>query len=57
MCERGLAERRPSLDDGRVTDARLTTNGYEVLTRVAPGHVELVQRLFFDPLPEELLAR
>jgi DNA-binding MarR family transcriptional regulator len=56
MCERGLAERRPSPDDGRVTDARLTTNGYEVLTRAAPGHVELVRRLFFDPLPDELLA-
>src|SRR6478735_573602 len=56
MCERGLAERRPSPDDGRVTDARLTTKGYQVLTRAAPGHVELVRRLFFAPLPEELLA-
>jgi DNA-binding MarR family transcriptional regulator len=56
MCERGLADRVPSPDDGRVTDARLTTFGYEMLTRAAPGHVELVRRMFFDPLPEELLA-
>ena len=56
MCERGLTERQPSPDDGRATDAWLTASGREAITQAAPGHVELVQRLFFDAMPDELLA-
>src|ERR1700730_10414428 len=56
MCERGLTERQPSPDDGRATDAWLNTPGREAITQAAPGHVELVQRLFFDAIPDELLA-
>jgi DNA-binding MarR family transcriptional regulator len=56
MCERGLTERQPSPDDGRVTDAWLTALGRQAITEAAPGHVELVRRLFFDPLPDELVA-
>src|SRR6476469_3697832 len=56
MCERGLTERQPSPDDGRATDASLTAFGREAITQAAPGHVELVRRLFFDPIPDELLA-
>jgi len=56
MCERGLTERRPSPDDGRATDAWLTAAGREAIKRAAPGHVALVQRLFFDAIPDELLA-
>jgi DNA-binding MarR family transcriptional regulator len=56
MCERGLTERQPSPDDGRATHAWLTTAGREAITQAAPAHVDLVQRLFFDAVPDELLA-
>ena len=56
LCERGLAERVPSEDDGRATDAVLTKAGREAIEAAAPDHVALVRRLFFDPLPDELLA-
>ena len=56
LCERGLAERVPSADDGRATDATLTKAGREAIDAAAPGHVALVRRMFFDPLPDELLA-
>src|ERR1700733_3852530 len=56
LCERGLAERVPSEDDGRATDAILTEAGRDAIDGAAPGHVALVRRLFFDPLPDELLA-
>jgi DNA-binding MarR family transcriptional regulator len=56
LCERGLAERVPSQDDGRATDAMLTSAGREAIDAAAPGHVALVRQLFFDPLPDELLA-
>ncbi len=55
LCERGLAERVPSTDDGRATDATLTKAGHEAIEAAAPGHVALVRRLFFDSLPDELL--
>jgi DNA-binding MarR family transcriptional regulator len=56
LCERGLAERIPSEDDGRATDAILTKAGRAAIDAAAPGHVDLVRRLFFNPLPDELLA-
>ncbi|MDT5126403.1 MAG: hypothetical protein QOH54_2047 [Mycobacterium sp.] len=56
LCERGLAERVPSPDDGRATDAIVTKAGREAIEAAAPGHVALVRQLFFDPLPDELLA-
>ena len=56
LCERGLAQRVPSGDDGRATDAILTKAGREAIASAAPGHVALVRRLFFDPMPDELLA-
>ncbi len=56
LCERGLAERVPSGEDGRATDAILTKAGREAIEAAAPGHVALVRSLFFDPLPDELLA-
>jgi len=56
LCERGLAERVPSDYDGRATDALLTKAGRKAISEAAPGHVALVRRLFFDPLPEELRA-
>lgn len=56
LCERGLIERIPSAEDGRATDATLTKAGREAIKAAAPGHVDLVRRMFFDPLPDELLA-
>ena len=56
LCERGLIERVPSKEDGRATDATLTKAGSEAIAAAAPGHVDLVRRMFFDPLPDELLA-
>jgi DNA-binding MarR family transcriptional regulator len=56
MEERGLTERRPSVGDGRTTNVVLTPRGRQAIDEAAPGHVDLVRRLFFDPLPENLLA-
>jgi DNA-binding MarR family transcriptional regulator len=56
MEERGLTERRPSAEDGRTTNVALTRKGRQAIDEAAPGHVELVRRLFFDALPENLLA-
>jgi DNA-binding MarR family transcriptional regulator len=56
LCERGLTERVPSADDGRATDAVLTEEGMEAIVAAAPGHVALVRKLFFEPLPDELVT-
>jgi DNA-binding MarR family transcriptional regulator len=56
MDERGLTERRPSIDDGRTADVMLTPRGQQAIYEAAPGHVELVRSLFFDPLPANLLG-
>ena len=56
LCERGLAKRVQSEDDGRATDALLTKKGMSAIVAAAPGHVALVRKLFFDPLPDELVS-
>jgi DNA-binding MarR family transcriptional regulator len=56
LCERGLADRVPSGDDGRATDAILTKVGREAIAAAAPAHVALVRRMFIEPIPDELLA-
>ncbi|WP_442931113.1 MarR family winged helix-turn-helix transcriptional regulator [Mycolicibacterium sp. 120320] len=56
MEERGLTERRTGAADGRTTNVVLTASGRRAIDDAAPGHVDLVRRLFFDPLPENLLA-
>lgn len=43
-------ERFPCADNGRVTMARLTPEGWRVLVAAAPGHVETVRSLVFDGL-------
>jgi DNA-binding MarR family transcriptional regulator len=55
MCVRGLTRRETSRVDGRATDAVLTEQGRAAIAAAAPGHVELVKRLFFAPLNPELL--
>lgn len=48
--ERGLVERFPCPEDGRATNARLTSAGWDAVVAAAPGHVENVRRHVLDPL-------
>jgi DNA-binding MarR family transcriptional regulator len=56
LCVRGLTERVQSEVDGRATNVVLTEEGMSAIVAAAPGHAKLVRRLFFDPLPDELLS-
>ena len=56
LCGRGLTERVQSEVDGRATNVVLTKEGMSAIVAAAPGHSELVRRLFFDPLPDGLLS-
>ena len=56
LCERGLTKRIQSQDDGRATDAVLTKKGMSAIVAAAPAHAALVRKLFFDPLPDELVS-
>jgi DNA-binding MarR family transcriptional regulator len=47
---RGWVRRQPDPSDGRYTLAILTGDGWDKVVAVAPGHVEEVRRLVFDPL-------
>ena len=47
---RGWVRRTPDPADGRYTLAGLTDEGWEKVVATAPGHVEEVRRLVFDPL-------
>src|SRR5277367_3442026 len=48
--KRGWVRRTPDPSDGRYTLAILTQDGWARLAQAAPGHVESVRRLIFDPL-------
>jgi DNA-binding MarR family transcriptional regulator len=48
--KRGLIRRSPDPADGRYTLATLTGDGWDKVVATAPGHVEEVRRLVFDPL-------
>lgn len=48
--KRGLVRRSPDPSDGRITLASLTEAGWEKVVQTAPGHVEAVRTLVFDPL-------
>src|SRR6185437_603240 len=52
---RGLVESRPAPSDRRATEVTLTDQGWDEITRASIGHIDLVRRLFFDGLPDELL--
>ncbi len=47
---RDWIRRTPDPTDGRYTLATLTNQGWEKVVATAPGHVNEVQRLVFDPL-------
>jgi DNA-binding MarR family transcriptional regulator len=53
---RGFVSRCPSDISKRVTNVRMTEQGYDVLVAAAPGHVEHVRRLIFDGLAEDDVA-
>lgn len=48
--QRGLVTRAPSQDDERSTTVTITDAGREVLTKVFPGHIALLDSLLFEPL-------
>jgi DNA-binding MarR family transcriptional regulator len=48
--KRGWVRRTPDPADGRYTLAILTEDGWDKVAATAPGHVETVRRLVFDPL-------
>ncbi|OHV45464.1 MarR family transcriptional regulator [Parafrankia soli] len=50
MEKAGWARRTPDPTDGRYTLAILTDAGWDKLVATAPGHVEAVRALVFDPL-------
>lgn len=47
---KGLLERRPSVEDGRVHEAFLTDAGHARLAQARPAHVASVRRRIFDKL-------
>src|SRR4029453_14768273 len=54
--DRGLVECRPAPGDRRATEVTLTDQGWDEITRASRGHIDLVRRLFFEGLPDELLG-
>jgi DNA-binding MarR family transcriptional regulator len=48
--KKGWVTRCPSAENGRITTARLTDEGYAALDAAPPGHVEAVRELVFDAL-------
>jgi DNA-binding MarR family transcriptional regulator len=50
MEQRGWVRRTPDPADGRYTLATLTGPGQAKVAQAAPGHVQEVRRLVFDPL-------
>ena len=48
--KRGLVERRPDSTDGRFNLAVLTSEGFKLVKKAAPLHVEHVRQLIFDVL-------
>jgi DNA-binding MarR family transcriptional regulator len=55
LQNRALVDCRPAPDDRRATEITLTDRGWDEVTRASRGHVDLLRRLFFDGLPDELI--
>jgi DNA-binding MarR family transcriptional regulator len=55
--QRGWVRRDRSPDDGRGNVARLTDDGWDVVTATAPGHVAAVRRYVFDALSAEQVCQ
>lgn len=52
LAEQGWVARRDCPEDGRGAYAVLTEDGFAALRTAAPGHVESVRSLLFDPLED-----
>ena len=50
LQRQGWVLRRPDPDNGRITLATLTEEGWQKVVATAPGHVSTVRRLVFDQL-------
>ena len=57
MAGRGLVRTGLAASDRRVTEVSVTPAGKHAIEAAAPGHVELVRRLFFDGLQPELVKQ
>jgi DNA-binding MarR family transcriptional regulator len=55
LQQRGLVESRQAPADRRATEITITDEGWDEVTHASTGHIDLVRRLFFDGLPDELL--
>jgi DNA-binding MarR family transcriptional regulator len=55
MAARGLLDMTLAAHDRRVTEVVLTSAGREALSAAAPGHVELVRRLFFGAMDPQIV--
>jgi DNA-binding MarR family transcriptional regulator len=53
--KRGLVECRSAPADRRATEVTLSDQGRDEITRASGGHIDLVRRLFFAGLPDDLL--
>jgi DNA-binding MarR family transcriptional regulator len=56
LQKRGLVDCRLAPADRRATEITLTDQGWDEITLASRGHIDLVRRLFFDGLPDELLG-
>ena len=56
LADLGLVTKAPSPDDERSVMVSITPQGRALLDRVMPGHVQIVQRLLFEPLSVEDVA-
>jgi DNA-binding MarR family transcriptional regulator len=54
---RGLVERFPCPEDGRATNARLTSAGWEAVVAAAPGHVTTVRDNIIDALTHQQVVQ
>ena len=54
--KRGLITRTPGAEDERSVQVTLTPAGRELLGKVFPGHVEVVQRIMMSPLSSQDIA-
>jgi DNA-binding MarR family transcriptional regulator len=57
LDKRGWVIRRPDPANGRFTLAVLTDAGWDKVVATAPGHVEEVRRVVFDPLTKAQLRQ
>ena len=53
--KRGLVECRLAPADRRATEVTLSDEGWDEITRASSGHIDLVRRLFFEGLPDDLV--